>query len=152
MPTWNRILCAVDFSQPSRLAMEAAADLARRFGARLTLVHVHEAPTAAAPGVLLAPPEPSQPSARQEEKKHEQWRADAQLLAGTPVNSLLLNGPAAFEIVRAAQEDRSGLVVVGTRDRTRLKRVVLGSVAEHVLRTAPCPVFVMRTTREPLGG
>jgi len=149
MLAWDRILCAVDFSEPSRLAMEAAADLACRCGSHLTLVHVHEAPTAATPEVLLAPPELFEANAREKEQKLEQWRAQAQHLATRPVNTLLLHGPAALQIVRAAQDDRADVVVIATRGRTGLKRVVLGSVAEHVMRTAPCPVLVVRSVREP---
>ncbi len=149
MLTWDRILCAVDFSEPSRLAMEAAADLARRYGSHLTLVHAHEAPTVARPDVLLAPPELFEASARESEQKLEQWRTEAQRLAGRTVQSLLLKGNAAVEIVRAAEDDRSDLIVIATRGRTGLKRVVLGSVAEHVVRMAPCPVFVVRGVREP---
>jgi len=148
MPTWNRIVCAVDFSESSRLAMETAADLARRYGSQLTLVHVHEASATARPEVVLAPPELFETWAREEGQKLEQWRAEAQHLAARPVNTLLLNGPAALEIVRAAQDDRSDLVVTATHGRTGLKRVVLGSVAERVVRMAPCPVLVVRSARE----
>jgi nucleotide-binding universal stress UspA family protein len=149
MLTWDRILCAVDFTEPSRFAMEAAADLACRYGSQLTLVHVHETPAAAKPEVLLAPPELFETSVREREQKLEQWSTEAERLAARPINTLLLNGPAALEIVRAAQDDRSDLVVIATRGRTGLRRVVLGSVAEHVVRTAPCPVLVVRSARAP---
>jgi nucleotide-binding universal stress UspA family protein len=147
MLTWDRILCAVDFSEPSRLAMETAAELARRHGSQLTLVHVNAAP-ARQPAVVLAPPELFETWPREQGQKLEQWGTEAQHLAARPVNTLLLSGPAALEIVRAAQDDRSDLVVIATRGRTGLKRVVLGSVAEHVVRAAPCPVLVVRSAQE----
>ncbi len=141
MLAWNRILCAVDFSEPSQLAMEAAADLVRRYESHLTLVHVHEAPTAATPEVLLAPPEFFEASAREKEQRLEQWRAEAQQLAARSVQSVLLHGHAAVEIVRAARDDRSDLVVIATQGRTGLKLVALGSVAERVVRQRPAPCW-----------
>ncbi len=147
MPTWDRILCAVDFSEESRLAMEAAADLARRYESHLTLVHVHEPPMAVKPAALLAPPTLFEGDAREKEEELELWRTEAERLAGSPVRSLLLYGHAAVEIVRSVEEDRADLVVIGTRGLTGLKRMVLGSVAERVVLVAPCPVFVMRAAR-----
>ncbi len=144
MPDWNGICCAVDFSEPSRYAMEQAAELARRFGSELTLVHVHEPPRAAATDLLTAPVGMADEAGAEIERAMEGWRGDAERLAGRAVRSSILVGPPAAEIARFARERGCDLVVLATHGRTGLKRLVLGSVAEQVVRLAPCPVLVAR--------
>jgi nucleotide-binding universal stress UspA family protein len=61
-----------------------------------------------------------------------------------PVNTILRAGPAAAEIVRAARDFGSDLIVLSTNGHTGLARVILGSTAEQVVRLAPCPVLVVR--------
>jgi universal stress protein A len=148
MHAWSRILCAVDFSQPSRLAMETAADLARRYEAQLTLLHVNDVGVKHGE-VLLAPPELFEAESRHEERQLEQWRIEAQHLTAKPVQALLLRGDPADVIARNALERPFDVVVIATHGRTGFKRLVLGSVAEHVVRTAPCPVLVVRSAGEP---
>ncbi len=129
MARWQRITCAVDLSPPSRVALEQASALARQLGAELTLVHVHAPPGGAAD----AP-----------EKAFERWRADAEALAGAPVRGRFLYGEPSPEILREIGESRCQLLVVGTHGRGRVSRLLLGSVAERLVRDAPCPVFVAR--------
>jgi universal stress protein A len=140
MAEWKKICCAVDFSQPSRIAMEEAADLARRFGAALTLVYVQEA----AP--LEKAPLPAELSERalEMERKMASWREEAARLAGRSVRSGVLAGDPAGEIVRFVRGGDFDLLVVATHRRLGLKHVALGSVAAQVVRDAPCPVLVAR--------
>jgi universal stress protein A len=137
----QRICCAVDFSEPSRLALEAAAGMARRFGSALSVVHVSEA-FAPGPRAVFAPP----PRAAEERVVAElaAWRADAERLGAADAGSVLLYGAAAASIVGFARDERMDLIVVASHGRTGLKRLLLGSVAEAVMRTAPCSVLVVR--------
>ncbi len=144
MLEWKKIWCAVDLAGPSRVAMERAAELAKRFEAELTLVHVLPSLSAAAGDVLVPSPGLAGEEASEHEEMLARWRADAERRAGRPVRSRVLSGDPAAEIVRHAREERCDLLVVGTHGRTGIARVVLGSVAERVARESPCPVLVVR--------
>ena len=141
---WKKICCAVDFSEHSRLAMDQAAEVARTYEADLTLVHVHEAPSPGSGSVLLAPPELFAKMEHDAARQLESWRRLAEFVAARPVSSLMLTGDTATEILRYAREELVELIVMGTHGRTGLKHLVLGSVAERVLRQAECPVLVVR--------
>lgn len=144
MLEWKRICCATDFSEPSRLAMLKAAELARRLDADLELVHVHAPPPAAGADVIAVPEAVEAASLVELERSMTMWRDEAERLAGRRVRSTVLPGDAAGEIVRLARERPFDLVVVGTHGRKGLSRLVLGSVAAHVVRTASCAVLVVR--------
>ncbi|HSN89855.1 MAG TPA: universal stress protein [Anaeromyxobacteraceae bacterium] len=144
MVRWLEILCAVDFSKGSSATLEAAADVARRHEANLTLLHVREPPPAAAPSGFAPPTVPSEVEAVEIGRQLERWREEAARLAGREVRAELAAGAPASEIVRRLREGRFDLAVVGTHGRTGLRRLVLGSVAERVVREAPCPVLVVR--------
>ena len=146
MNGWRKIICAIDFSESSRLALEQAAELAGRSGAELTLAHVHVSPSHAAADVLVAAPEAAAVAAHELELLLAAWRADAERLSGRPVRVALLSGDPAEQLVKLARESQCDLTVVGTHGRRGLRRLVLGSVAEQVVRTAPCPVLAVRAT------
>jgi nucleotide-binding universal stress UspA family protein len=141
MSVYGRICCAVDFSEPSRLALSEAARLARDDGASLTVLHVREAPRPA-PEVLYAPPLAWQDESTPAEL--EEWRTEAERIREGPVDSVLLGQPVAPAITAFARETGVDLIVLSSHGRTGLARVVVGSVAEAVVRTAPCPVLVVR--------
>ncbi|ABS27289.1 universal stress protein [Anaeromyxobacter sp. Fw109-5] len=143
MTAWTRILCAVDFSEGARQALADAADLARRHGAELTLLHVWEAPHAVATMAVVAWPVPTGAEAEELAAELERWKQEAERLAGTRVRIAFGHGAPGAAIVRMAEAGRFDVVVVGTR-RHGLARALLGSVAEHVVRHAPCPVLVAR--------
>jgi len=143
MIEWKKICCAIDFADPSRVAMAQAADLAKRFEAELTLVHALVPPPSAASDVLVSSRGLASVEAKEHEEKLDRWRADAERRAGRPVRSNVLCGDPATEIVRHAREEHCDLVVVGTHGRTGIPRLVLGSVAERVARQSPCPVLVV---------
>lgn len=137
------ILCATDFSPPSRAAFEAAAGIARDDGARLLLVHVEPA--------VQAPPEVAgfvaEVAGRADEGLEAQlagWRRDALELGAGDVETRLLGGAAAEAIVALAREVSCDLIVMGTHGRTGIRHLILGSVAETVVREAPCSVLVSR--------
>ena len=144
MSSWHKICCPVDFSETSRLALNEAADMARRDGSELALVHVLEGPAsmgdvATSVARLL----------ESKEAELEKWKSEAEQRSGGKVRSTVIPGSAAEEICRFAQEGAFDLVVLGTHGRTGIRRLMLGSVAEKVVREAHCPVLVVRPTGKP---
>ncbi len=144
MLEWRKICCATDFSESSRLAMLKAAEIAGRLGADLELVHVHTPPPAAGTDWLVAPADVGEATVVEAENSMAMWRDEAERIARRAVRSTVVLGDAATELVRLAHARPFDLVVVGTHGRRGLKRLVLGSVAERVVREAPCAVLVVR--------
>jgi nucleotide-binding universal stress UspA family protein len=148
MPTadWKRICCPIDFSDASRGAMEVAADLARRFGADLVLLHAYPIPGYTFPdGSVVASPKMMQDLADQAQRHLEEWRVEAERLVGAPrVTAETAVGEPAVEILAAARSRGADLVVMGTHGRTGLQHALMGSIAERVVRRAHCPVLTVR--------
>ncbi len=140
---WKKILCPVDFSDPARAAMKAAAELSAHFGADLTLFHAYQLPGYTLPeGSVVASPKMLQDLADQAEAHLEEWRATAERLGAPRVTTAKAIGDPALEVVQLARDGAYDLVVVGTHGRTGLRRAVFGSVAERIAREAPCAVLV----------
>ena len=145
---WKKLCCAVDFGDPSQAALHQAADLARFLGAELTVVHVLPPPPTLPSDVAAVARGPIEPQPDDEEEAVlEAWRADAERRAGRAVASRLLVGEPAAQIARLAREEGFDLVVVGTHGRAGLRRAVMGSVAERIVRRAPCGVLVAHDGR-----
>jgi nucleotide-binding universal stress UspA family protein len=136
--------CAVDPSDASELALETAAELARRLGAALVLVHVHEPLRAVADVEDPAAHDALASGAAELTARVAAWRAHAEALLGRPVRICVRGGRPAEGILRCAEAKGFDLLVVGTRGRRGLERLLLGSVADEVVRAAPCPVLVAR--------
>ncbi|ACG73642.1 UspA domain protein [Anaeromyxobacter sp. K] len=148
MAGWKKICCAVDFSEPSRRAMQEAAELARLMRAELTLLHVYVSPPPAATDMLVAARDLGPMIAEEVAGTLAAWRADAERLVGAPVSTHVASGQPEDEISRFAAAHATDLLVVATHGRSGLRRLVLGSVAEAVARRAPCPVLVVRSGAE----
>ncbi len=136
----HTILHPTDFSPHSEYAFCMACSLARDYQARLVVLHVAEPALAVyGEGALFLPP----PGAILEEARErlEHVRPPAPDIA---VERRLKDGEPAVEIVRAAAEANADLVVMGTHGRRGLGRLLMGSVAEAVLRKAPCPVLTVK--------
>jgi nucleotide-binding universal stress UspA family protein len=148
---WKRICCPIDFSDASRAAMEVAADLSRRTGASLVLLHAYPIPGYTFPdGSVVASPKMMQDLADEAERHLEEWRAQAETLVGAPrVSAQKAIGEPAAEIVSFARSSGVDLVVVGTHGRTGLEHALMGSVAERVVRRAHCPVLTVRPPAPP---
>jgi nucleotide-binding universal stress UspA family protein len=129
--------------------MELAARLARRDGAGLTLLHVTGTHWPGKQGEILPRP---RSSGKDETTVLGEWTTDAERLAGSTVSSVLLSAPAAPAIVGFARDDATDLIVMSSHGRTGFRRLVLGSVAEEVLRSAGCPVLVVRRAEGTPGG
>ena len=143
MASWTKICCPIDFSETSRAALEEASELAQRYQAELVLLHVFEPPVATA-DLMVAPPEMFEQTARELERKLDLWRSEVERRGAKAVRSRVVTGAAATEVVRFAREGGYDLVVMGTHGRRGLRHLVLGSVAERVVREAPCAVLVVR--------
>jgi nucleotide-binding universal stress UspA family protein len=144
----RKLLVAIDFSTHSAEATRVAAALARRFDAALTLVHVHDPMAYALPdGFTFVPP--PQFSSLCEAFEAQLAEAKQQALeAGAPrVHTQLLRGTVETEIVELAARGEFDLIVVGTHGRTGLGHLLLGSVAERVVRMASCPVLTTKAPR-----
>jgi nucleotide-binding universal stress UspA family protein len=148
MGTWKKICCPTDLSEASRAALRQAAAIARESGAELILLHVSARGQAAGGEALLAPP--PRPAVRpdRDEGRLKIWTEEAERLAPGAVTSIELTGSPAEEIVRCAREFGCDLLVMGTHGRSGIGHLALGSVAEAVIRAAPCPVLVVRPQAE----
>jgi len=132
----EKILYATDFSSYSNQAYFHAVALAENHGAVLTVVHVY------VPGVKPAGGVPR--GQTEQEYWHEQLEQIRPVDPRIPVYHVLLEGDPAAEIVRYARHTGIDLIVLGTHGRTGLERFLMGSVAEKVLREAPCSVLVVK--------
>ena len=132
------ILHPTDHSEASRGALAVARELARDLGTRLVILHV-TLPTDTLPGVI-----PYDVDLREQ---HDRLEALRKQLEGsdlkTHVEAMLRRGNTATEILSAARESACDLVVMGTHGRTGLRRLLMGSVAEAVMRASDCPVLVV---------
>jgi nucleotide-binding universal stress UspA family protein len=141
---FTKILCPVDFSPGSREALRIAAGFAREGTASLILAHVWEPPRWSNSEVLLVPGV-LQDTMDAEEAELEAWKAEARQLGAKEIGVRFVTGIAWNEIVALTRSDPAiDLVVMGTHGRTGLRHVLLGSVAEKVVRHAACPVLVVR--------
>jgi nucleotide-binding universal stress UspA family protein len=134
------VLHPTDFSEHAAAAWHLAGSLARDHGARLLVLHVATPPPFVTCGELeKALQGPGGYRRELEERLRRACPADA----AARVDYRLEGGDPAGEIVRAAREHGCDLIVMGTHGRTGLGRLLLGSVAEQVVRKAPCPVLTL---------
>jgi universal stress protein A len=142
MSPWKRICCAVDLSEVTEIVVQQAAALAGWIGAELVLLHVVTPPPPSAVDML-----PSDEDGRELEgsarSELEFWREEARRSLRRPVAAFESHGPPAKEILRFAEEHGVEAIVLGTHGRRGFERLVLGSVAEQVMRQARCPVVVV---------
>jgi nucleotide-binding universal stress UspA family protein len=134
------ILHPTDISEPSTAAFRAACSLARDHGSRLVVVYVRATALVryGEPGPLV--PDPVQTP----EDVKDRLAALHALAPEVDVAYRVAEGNPATEIVRLAGELPANLIVMGTHGRTGLGRLLMGSVAEAVLRRAPCPVLTLK--------
>jgi nucleotide-binding universal stress UspA family protein len=142
---WKKILCPIDFSDASRAALEAAADLAKRFGASLALFHAYPVPGYTFPdGSFVASSKMLDELSGQAVRHMEEWKGLAQQLGVSRVEVATAIGEPAHEILAFAKAQHANLLVIGTHGRTGLQHALMGSVAERVVRRASCPVLTVR--------
>ncbi len=141
MLAMRTILYPTDFSMDARPAFEVACALAGEGRGRLVVLHVERPPLASLGGTTLVPPLPIE---YDREKLWERLKDIQPLRAGIAVEHRLEYGDPATTILEVAQEISADLIVMGTHGRTGLRHLLMGSVAERVVRKAPCPVLTIR--------
>jgi universal stress protein A len=137
----HHLLTPTDFSAPATQAVTAAFELAQTFGAKLSLLHVIEVPVYAIEVAL-----PLEDLERDARRELALLLPEAEA-AHVGVTRLVDMGVPYQKIVETATAEQVDLIVMATHGRTGLSHLVLGSVAERVVRMAPCPVLTIR----PLG-
>jgi nucleotide-binding universal stress UspA family protein len=139
----TRILVATDGSREAELALTTAADLAKSTDSELHVLHVGEVP------LVYHPERHAYRAEYEEHEKEAQQLLEAQVqridgAGATVAQTHLRMGRADEEIVELAQSIEAGLIVMGSRGHGRLRRALVGSVSESVIRHAHCPVTIVR--------
>lgn len=134
------ILHPTDFSENSEFAFRVACALARDYNARLILLHVMAPPMV----IYAGGPVPAEtwPTIDEVQEKLRELTGQAHRVR---VESQVMEGDAVDMILRAAEETRSDVIVMGTHGRTGLGRLLMDSVAEAVICKAPCPVLSVKS-------
>lgn len=146
--SFNKILVAIDFSPESREALRVAATMAAGSQAELLLLHVWEGTTYTFSPNFAIPGNVVDDLVAEAEHGLADWKHRAVEIGAPRVASQVVSGVAWDRIVETAKADPSyDLIVIGTHGRTGLSHVVMGSVAEKVVRHAPCPVLVVRVRK-----
>ena len=146
---FRTVLLATDLSPASAAATDTAFDLAATFPARLLVVSVID------PGSLRHPG--GRFFARVDQVRAERERIATELVArgrshGVSVDFLVWEGEPGESIVEAAVSERADMIVVGSHGRGAVGRFLIGSVSDHVVRNAPCPVLVVRSGTDKVVG
>jgi universal stress protein A len=147
MPTSiTRILVPMDFSPHALHAMDYAAGLAAHLGAAIELFHVVEDPVLSnASAEIYVPNLEELRDSLIDDAGRRLAKCKAAIRGrGVPVMTTIRLGRPAYTIVEYATAARPSLIVMGTHGRTGLAHLLMGSVAERVIRTAPCPVLTLR--------
>ncbi len=142
----RRVLVPIDLSELSEKALLYAAELSEKLGAELVVLYVVAEPSAVLPDMMMPVPVAA---ADADDLLASGKQAVAETIAARNLGRLnpraeVRLGSAGEEIVAAAADLSADLVVVGTHGRSGLKHLLLGSVAEHVVRHCPCPVLTVR--------
>ena len=137
----KKILVPTDFSKQSEKAVLYGKELAGKFGAELHLLHAYEAtPIMYGEGGGVAPPSTAELQATALKLLND---VDVES-NGVAITRKTAEGHALVEIVQYARENDIDLIVMGTHGRGAIAHMLIGSVAENVVRKAPCPVLVVR--------
>lgn len=145
MLPFKKVLCPTDFSAPSCEAVAAASEIARTFSANLVLVHVVQPLPAAATAASGYPMDIEALETalvmHAEQRLHEFVRLHVAKGVSTAVRAV--RGSVATKILEVGNEEGTDLIVISTHGETGLRHVLLGSVAEKVVRMASCPVLTV---------
>jgi len=145
MSGFRKILVPIDFSDHASAALDLAIDLASTAGATLHLLHCYPIDPGAISPYGLVLPEGFDRDVREAASRELARWADKADAAKVPVEQHLSSMFPAEVIVQTADEIGADLIVMGTRGLSGLKHVLLGSIAERVLRLAHCPVLTVKS-------
>lgn len=150
MTLFKQILVPLDFSAPANAAVQLAADMAGRLHGSLTLLHVHDPlPYALPTDYEFYTPEQRGRLMAEIEKALAAAKRSAQTAGALEVQTKCIAGNPSEQIAEFARAGNFDLIVMGTRGRRGIQHALLGSVAERVVRTAPCAVLTVRSPKEP---
>jgi nucleotide-binding universal stress UspA family protein len=146
---WNTILVPHDFSTSANHALAIARDEAKHHGATIVLLHVVDLPYQLGPDAVIVPVETGAPIslkeyAMQSAERHLQEIIDRLAKAGVTATGDVVVGVPVDQINRAIDHHKADLVVMGTHGRTGLRQLMVGSVAERVVRSSKVPVLTIR--------
>ena len=147
MMTAQRFLVPIDFSADANQALAYAIDLASKLGARLTLLHVMQSPPRGGADMDVTVPHAYSQFIQhlEAEVAHSMQACLERVTAGGLEGEIaVVHGVPFQEILDTAKKQQVDLIIMGTHGRTGLQHVLMGSVAEKVVRLAPCPVLVVR--------
>jgi universal stress protein A len=144
MGRFKKILVPLDFSEHSDAALDLAVELVKEQGGEVHLLHAYELPAAVTMAYGVAIPQSVWDGVQQAAQERLDQALARVKAAGVKGTTHFATGPASDAITAAAAEQKADLIVMGTRGLRGLKHVLLGSVAERVLRTAHCPVLTVK--------
>jgi nucleotide-binding universal stress UspA family protein len=145
MKAFSKILVPIDFLPHSAEAVRRAMDLAIQHSAEVVLLYAYEpGEYPATPGDVTYDPEQLHYLSAKVRARLHAVRRDADPLGRRRISTRVVQGTPARAIIEAANNERFDLIVMGTHGRTGVGRIVLGSIAEQVMRRAPCPVLTIK--------
>jgi len=139
----KNILVPLDFSELSLKSLQYAIPFARHFGAKITLLHVVQAPAYSVDFSYYPPLRPEQIATIEEQLERIR---NQKIPAELPVHIIVRENLVFEGILELAREICADLIIATTHGRTGLTHLVMGSTAENIVRRAPCPVLVVRET------
>jgi nucleotide-binding universal stress UspA family protein len=142
MANVTKLLVPVDFSDFSERALAVAADVAQKFGATIHLVHVYPAAAYVAPPLIAGPVVIGQ-FRDESQRVFDEFVNRVKGELKVPLTSSLLEGVPHVEILRCASDVKADMIVMGTHGRTGIDHLLLGSVAERVVRGSTVPVLTV---------
>lgn len=145
-PKIQRIVVPHDFEEAAETALAYALTLAEKFGSHVTVLHAYELPTYSYPEMVAVAVELETEIRRRAIEALENMAREARR-SNLEVEATVRRGSAWMVIVEAAEKLPADLIVMGTHGRKGMPRLLLGSVAEKVIRSAPCPVLTVRGAR-----
>jgi universal stress protein A len=140
----NRVLVPTDFSETSKKAVQYALRFAEQFGCEIALIYVVEPATPMIGAPLAVEPFTDEDEFSMAEKDLVALAAESHTNGARSVSSLVRVGHAPNEITKAAKDLDVDLIIISTHGYTSWRHLCIGSTAERVVRTAPCPVLVVR--------
>jgi nucleotide-binding universal stress UspA family protein len=143
----KRILVATDFGEASDVALAYGRELARTFNARLDVLHIVENVLSRAVGVegyVAAYPDLQREVDESSRRQLDALISDEDRAVLKAQTIIRMSNSPALEIVAFARDAKTDLIVMGTHGRGAMAQILMGSVAERVVRTAPCPVLTVR--------
>jgi nucleotide-binding universal stress UspA family protein len=149
----RKILAPVDFSDASKASLAYAMELAEKLGASVHVVYAWEMPVYLRPDLVVRSGELSatveEHAHAEAEKGMQKFLEDTKTTGRPQTTSAVVPGIPDAVILDVAEDEKFDLIVLGTHGRTGLSHILLGSVAERVIRRATCPVLTVRTGTKP---